>query len=95
MGTFDGHGYLEFVTRGYRHVINLRLFWWVDGDVAVYLHPLRSLFSLTFFCHICFYTGQNIDKGQDFLRKSIVNEHLSFSRNLDFYLYLNFQLHAF
>ena len=36
MGTFDGHGYLEFVTHGYRHVINLRLFWWVDGDVAVY-----------------------------------------------------------
>jgi len=26
METFDGHGYLEFVTHGYLHDINLRFF---------------------------------------------------------------------
>ena len=31
METFDGYGYLEFVTRGGLHGINLRLFWWMDG----------------------------------------------------------------
>jgi len=44
--------------------------------------------------YVIYIQRQNIGKGQDFLRKSIVNEHLSFSRNLDFYLYLNFLLHA-
>jgi len=52
MKPFDGYGDLESVTQGGLHDINLRLFWWVDGDVAVYLHPLLSLSSLTFSCPI-------------------------------------------
>ena len=54
METFDGHCYLEFVTRGGLHDINLRVFRWVDGDVAVYFHPLLSFFSLKFSCPICY-----------------------------------------
>ena len=50
METFDGHCYLKSVSHGLLHDINLRLFWWVDGDVAVYLHPLLPLFSVTFSC---------------------------------------------
>ena len=37
MKPFDGYGDLESVTQGGLHDINLRLFWWVDGDVGV--HP--------------------------------------------------------
>jgi len=39
METFDGHCYLKSVSHGLLHDINLRLFWWVDGDIAVYLTP--------------------------------------------------------
>jgi len=43
MKPFDGYGDLESVTQGGLHDINLRLFWWVDGDVAVYPSVLTVL----------------------------------------------------